>query len=221
MLKARKKLTKKELKHDPLLDALESSKDFVEDNKQQIGLAAGAVVGVLLVGWMWMSSQTTTNNAAMLANTKSMIAMLSPTPAAVDELENAVLDFGNNKNIGTAKLELAAVYIDSGNIAGAKDLLDELASSSDIILKEAGQLKLAYVAELEGDYATASKLYMKVADKAKGVIAKTAKLQAGYAYNSAGNKAMASQIAEELAAESPTGKFKESIEYLQGLALEK
>lgn len=222
MLKPKKKITKKELKHDPMLDAMEQAKEFFEENSQQIYYAIGGLVVVILLVWGWMSSQTSTNNEAMLANTKAVIAATAGVDENVKmELENVVNEYGNNKFITQSSYELGVQMIKDGDFAGARNIFEGLASSSDQLTRIAGKLKLAYVSEKEADYASAARLYNEVAALDAGKNSEYAKVQAGYAFLAAGDAAAAAQIAEEVLSEEPKGKYKEAVEYLAGRAVEK
>lgn len=222
MLKARKKLTKQELKHDPLLDTLEKGKDFFEANKQQIYIAVGAVLLVLLGGWAWMNNVETTNNKAMLANTKANLAATQGmNDDVLSQLEAVVAEYGSNKNVSQTILKLGMAKLSEADYSGARAEFQKLATSRDAQTQVAGKLKLAYLSELEQDYTTAAKYYTEISIKEKGLVAKYAKLQSGYAYLAADDVARAKIIADELMADDPTGNFKENVEYLQGQVLEK
>ncbi len=220
MLKARKKLTKQELKHDPLMDTLEKGKDFIESYKQQIYMAAGAAAILILVGLYWINSVQSTNNEAMLANTKATLAASQGiNDAVISELEGVVSEYGSNKNISQSILQLGMAKLSDKDYSGARMEFEKLANSSDTQTKIAGKLKLAYLAEQELSAAAAQ--YAAVAKISKGLVSKTAKLQSANAYYLAGNMEKAASIVDELLATEPVGTFKENVEYLQGKVLEK
>jgi outer membrane protein assembly factor BamD (BamD/ComL family) len=222
MLKARKKLTKQELKHDPLMDTLEKGKDFIESYKQQIYMAAGAAAILILVGLYWINSVQSTNNEAMLANTKATLAASQGiNDAVISELEGVVSEYGSNKNISQSILQLGMAKLSDKDYSGARMEFEKLANSSDTQTKIAGKLKLAYLAEQEQDFSAAAAQYAAVAKISKGLVSKTAKLQSANAYYLAGNMEKAASIVDELLATEPVGTFKENVEYLQGKVLEK
>ena len=222
MLTPKKKLTKKELKHDPLLDSLEKSKEFYEEYSNQIVTSIVAFIVIMLLGWGWMNSRETANNEAMLANTKATIAAASGLDSnVVVELEKVVEDYSGNSNVSPSKFQLGLAKMNDGDLDGAKVLFAELADNSDQKTNLGGKLKLAYINEKESNYAEAARIYAEVGKSNSGVISQYAKLQAGYAFLNAGQIPDAKSLVADLLSEKPTGKFKEYVKYLEGKVLEK
>ncbi len=222
MLTPKKKLTKKELKHDPLLDTLEKSKEFYEENSKQIMTAVVALIAILLLGWGWTNNMETVKNEAMLANTKATLAAVEGlTDNVVSELERVVNEYGSNDNVALSSFQLGVAKLEADDLAGAQELFSSLASSSDKQLKVAGTLKLAYISEKEADYGSAAAHYTEAAGMTEGIISDYAKLQAGHAFLAAGNVPQAENVISDLLSENPTGKFLEQIKYLEGKVLEK
>ncbi len=222
MLTPKKKLTKKELKHDPLLDTLEKGQEFYEKNSKQILTSAVSVVVIIILVWGWMNNRETTRSEAMLASTKATIAALGGMEDNVlAELERVVDEYGNNDAISQATYQLGVARLQVNDISGARELFTTLANSSDKQLQLAGKLKLAYLLEKETNYGDAAALYSQVGAQNKGVVSDYAKLQAGYAYIADGNVTKADKIVKELLNKKPTGKFLEQVKYLEGKVLEK
>jgi len=222
MLTPKKKLTKKELKHDPLLDSLEKGKEYYEQNQKQIITALVVVLVIILLGWGWLNNRQSTNNEAMLANTKATLAAVNGMNDNVQtELERVVEEYGNNDNIAQSKYQLGVAKMQAGDLAGARELFSGLTNSSDELVKISGKLKLALLAEKESNYGDAAALYRQVSQLKAGLVSKYATLQAGYAFLAAGNIEQATDIVAELEAAKPVGKFKESVEYLAGKVMEK
>ena len=222
MLTPKKKLTKKELKHDPLLDTLEKAQEFYEENSKQIITAAVSVVVIIILGWGWMNNLETTRSEAMLASTKATLAAVGGTNENVlAELERVVDEYGDNSAISQATYQLGVARLKADDISGARELFTALAKSSDMQLQLSGKLKLAYIFEKESNYSEAAKLYSQVGALDEGVVSQYAKLQAGYAHIAAGNVTKADKIVKELLKEKPAGKFLEQVKYLEGKVLEK
>jgi predicted negative regulator of RcsB-dependent stress response len=222
MLTPKKKLTKKELKHDPLLDTLEKGQEFFEENSKQIITGVAAVVIVILLAWGWMNNLEATRSEAMLASTKATVAAMGGVDDNVlAELERVVNEYGNDAAISQATYELGVARLKENDISGARELFTTLAESKDKQLKLAGKLKLAYIYEKEDNYADAAALYSEVGSLKNGVVSDYAKLQAGYAYIADGNVTKADNIVKELLNKNPTGKFLEQVKYLEGKVLEK
>ncbi len=222
MLTPKKKLTKKELKHDPLLDTLEKAQEFYEENSKQILTVAVSVIVIIVLAWGWMNNLETTRSEAMLASTKATIAALGGMDDNVlAELERVVDEYGDNDAISQATFQLGVARLKANDINGARELFTGLANSSDKQLQVAGKLKLAYIFEKEGNYSEAAALYAKVGARNLGVVSDYARLQAGYAYIADGNVTKADKIVKELLNKKPTGKFLEQVKYLEGKVLEK
>ncbi len=222
MLTPKKKITKKELKHDPLLDTLEKGQQFYEENSKQIISGAVAVVVIIVLGWGWMNSMETTRSEAMLASTKATIAAaIGVDENVLAELENVVNEYGDNEAISQATYQLGVARLQANDLDGARDLFTTLANSSDKQLMLAGTLKLAYILEKEENYSEAASLYSEVGALKEGVVSEYAMLQTGYSYMADGNVIDADKIVKELLDGKPTGKFLEQVKYLEGKVLEK
>ena len=222
MLTPKKKLTKKELKHDPLLDTLEKGQQFYEENSKQIITGAVAVAVIIVLAWGWMNNLETTRSEAMLASTRATIAaVVSMDENVLAELERVVNEYGDNVAISQATYQLGVARLQENDLTGARDLFTTLANSSDKQLMLAGKLKLAYIFEKESNYGDAASLYSDVGALNEGVVSEYAMLQAGYAYIADGNVTRADNIVKELPKEKPTGKFLEQVKYLEGKVLEK
>jgi len=222
MLAPKKKLTKKELKHDPLLDTLEKGKEIYDEYSKQIVTGIVAIIAIMLLGWGWMNNQETSNNEAMLASTKATLAAMGGFDDNItSELERVVSEYGGNSNVIQATYQLGLSKIDAGDFAGARELFTDMTRNSDAQMSGAAKLKLAYINERESNYADAASLYSEVAQAGNGLVSEYAKLQAGYAFLAAGNVVQAENVVAELLAEEPVGKFKEYVKYLEGKVLEK
>lgn len=222
MLKPKKKLTKKELKHDPLLDTLEKGKEFYEENSKQIMTGVVAFLAIIVLAWGWMNSMEATKNEAMLADTKATLAVMGGIDDNVlAELERVVDEYSGKSVIAQSTYQLGVARLKADDLSGAKDLFTTLANGSDKQLSIAGKLKLAFIDEKEANYEDAASIYSEIGAMDEGVVSEYASLQAGYAYVSAGNVARAENIVADLLNKKPTGKFLEQVKYLEGKVLEK
>ena len=222
MLKPKKKLTKKELKHDPLLDTLEKGKEFYEENSKQIMTGVVAFLAIIVLVWGWMNSMEATKNEAMLADTKATLAVMGGIDDNVlAELERVVDEYSGKSVIAQSTYQLGVARLKADDLDGAKDLFTTLANGSDKQLSIAGKLKLAFIDEKEANYEDAASIYSEIGAMDEGVVSEYASLQAGYAYVSAGNVARAENIVADLLNKKPTGKFLEQVKYLEGKVLEK
>jgi predicted negative regulator of RcsB-dependent stress response len=222
MLTPKKKITKKELKHDPLLDTLERGQEFYEKNSKQILTVLGVVVIIFLLLWGWMNSRESYTGEAMLADTKtSILALQGMNSNIISELELVIAEYGSNDLVAMSMLQLGEARLDSGDYAGAKELFSKLSNSSDSHLKAAGRLRLAALAEKEQDLSTAAMQYKAVAALDLPGVSRQAKLQSAYAFAAAEQLDEARRIVADLLADNPTGRFRDQVKYLEGKVQEK
>ena len=219
MLKPKKKLTKRAIRRDPLLDSLEKSRDFFEANKQKIYTYAGALVVIIVLVWGWNNNREGQKREAMLASTRVTTAYTMGVNAdVIAELENVLADYGNSESAALSKYYLAETRMDSADYLGAAEIFEELLAGTDQTqLKIGSALKLAALAEIDGDYSRAASLYDQAATMAMPRASSTYKLQSAYSYYHAGDHDRAEQMVDELIDSKLPGKSKESADYLKGL----
>jgi len=219
MLKAKKKLTKREIRRDPLLETLEKGKEYVQENQQRILTVAGVLAVILVLGWGWNNSRQSAKEEAMLATTRVASAYMQGIDADIlTELENVVAEYDSKAPAHEALYYLGVARMDSADFYGAREAFQELLSvESDKLLKAAGALKLAAIAEGEQDYALATEWYLKAANWSFGRNADRIRLQAAYsAYQNADYEQCRSLVAE-LESTEPVGSQREDLRYLTGL----
>ena len=222
MLTPKKKLTKKELKHDPLVDGIEKGKEFYEEYSKQIMGGLAGLILVIFLGWVWMDSMESARHEAMLAGTKATVtAAAGMDEGVLTQLEEVFTTYGSKPEVANANFQLGIARLEAGDLPGAEALFSEMAQSSDRQLAIAGALKLAYIAERNNDHLGAAELYLTVSAKATGATADWAKLQSAYAFQSAGNNVKANEIIAEMLDAEPKGKLAEEVRYLEGKLLEK
>jgi len=219
MLKPSKKLTKREMRRDPLLETIDKTRDYIEENRQQILYVAGALAVVLVLAWGWTNSRATAKAEANLANTRVTSAyVLGVNTDVIAELENIVAEYGDNAQTAQSKFYLAQARLDSADEAGARQLYNELLKQNHApSLKVGAALKLAGIEEQSGNYAAAADWYVRAADMATPSASQAIEIQAAYAFYQAGETNRASDLAADLMDSDIQGTRKEHVEYLQGL----
>ncbi len=75
MLKAKKKLTKKELKEDKFVLTVFKAKDFLEEHSRQIAYGVLAVVAVVLIVSFYNSSRKKAEEAASVMLTEAQVLL--------------------------------------------------------------------------------------------------------------------------------------------------
>jgi hypothetical protein len=73
MLKARKRITKKEIKHDPFLESIYQTKEYFEKNVKTITRAGIGLVAVLIVVFIFNKNLNAERNASEVALGKAIV----------------------------------------------------------------------------------------------------------------------------------------------------
>ncbi len=219
MLKPKKKLTKRELRRDPLLESIEKVKSYLEENSTRLLYGVGGVVVVILLAWGWNNSRESARIEAQLANTRVTAAYMNGVNGDVlSDLETVVAQYGDTHQASQSKYYLAVSRADSGDAAGARTLLMELVEDTDDPLLQTGAaVRLAELEEQSENYGKAGDWYMRAAGFSSPSIAEAAKIHAAYAYYYSVNPQECQRILDEIMAGEPQGTRKEEVEYLEGM----
>lgn len=219
MLQPRKKITKKEMRRDPLLESYEKSRRYYEMNKRSINAGIVIVLVLILLGWGWQNNRKELRNEAELSSTKAIAAYISGNTMGVEEELQAVYEQYQGKN-GTdlSVYFLGVMKLDSNKYDAARAMFETLRKNSDSkIIRSAAVLKLAYIKENENDYAGAAMLYEEAAKIGKYAARNEALIAAGYNYYRAGNMEGARKVVASVESEKLTSGLLDSYRYLQGL----
>jgi len=164
MLKAPKKYSKKELKHDPLLDTMVKTQTFYEDNKKRIhGMGGGILVIAVIIFLLSYLHQSNEQKAAILFGKAQVEYQDMNYTKAKTFLEYLVDAYGGTTSGDQGLFLLANINYNQNKIAEAKALYQRFVDSysgSEILLSS-GYAGLAACNEAEGDYAAAAENYLK------------------------------------------------------------
>lgn len=176
MLKAKKKITKKELKEDALVSSYTKFLVFYEEKKKLIGYVALGVVilAVLLVAYI--NNRNSNNEKAATALGKIFtfydagandvkqyeIAINGMPERSVMGLKSIVDNYGSTNSGELAKLYLGNAYFATGKLDDAMKMFEDF-SSNDPILQAAATAGEASCFESKGNYEQAASLYEKAA----------------------------------------------------------
>ena len=75
MLKARKKITKKEIKHDPFLETVSQVKEYVEKNQKLITRVGIGVVAIIIIGMIMNKNIASEKDASETALGKAFVSL--------------------------------------------------------------------------------------------------------------------------------------------------
>lgn len=168
MLKPRKRITKKQIKEDPLVTTYFKSIDFVKEHQQKIttGLIVILAVVVLLV-MLGRSKRTANFNASeQLAKANTELSQ-NKTQEAIDILLNMIDNYSGTKSAANGVYLLAKAYYEKGDydksLLHFENYLDDY--GDDKILASAAFSGVAASYEQLGRYQEAADNYKKSAKK--------------------------------------------------------
>jgi predicted negative regulator of RcsB-dependent stress response len=218
MLKPKKKLTKKELKSDPLFEALEEGKELYDKYKNPFYIILGGVFAILFIAWVWNNNIVTTQNEAMLETTKVLNAYANnPNANVISELEMVVSEYGDVAGAELAPYYLGVSKLDSNDIDGAKELFTMVSNTvSDPIIKLAATSKLAECYVRAEQFQDAAATYLKAAKITKGDMQDGLKISAALSYFNANNMSESKSILQDLLDKKISKDNRTNAEYLLG-----
>jgi len=200
MLKPRKKITKSELKHDPLLDGVYKVRQFWTENKSQINrYGGGAIVAliILLVGLNWRNNQD--EKAAAISGVAT-IDYAQDNHALVIASVSPVLDeFVGLPSFGPALYLLARSELVTADTANAENHFRAFLSdySGDDLLEVGAHTALGVIADSRLDHATAAGHFQKASKAATThYLIQTNLIHASRSYLRAGQPEMTIKLLE-------------------------
>jgi tetratricopeptide (TPR) repeat protein len=227
MLKAQKKISKRELKRDPLLDSMGKISGFYEDNKKVIQYALGALVVLVVGSYAYVQNQATQNNDASTKlatvypfydKNQYQIAIDGVPERKVTGLKSIVDEYGGTNSGNLARFYLANCYFNLGKYDEALNNFEDF-SASEQYLVVSRLTGLAACYEAKGEYEKAAEHFEKaVAKYPKDVDAAANLNNAAANFMLAGNKERAVELFKKLKKEFPTSQFaREADRHIQRL----
>ncbi|MCF7796483.1 MAG: tetratricopeptide repeat protein [Lentisphaeria bacterium] len=219
MLHPRKKITKKELRRDPLLESYEKSRRYYETNKRNINAGIVILIVLIILGWGWQNNRKEMRNEAQLSATKAIAAYTSGSTLGVEEeLQSVYEQYRGKDGTDLSVYYLGLMKLDSNKYDAARMMFESLSKYSESkIIKSAALLKLAYIKEQQNDYTGAAKLYENAAGVGKFTARNEALIAAGYNYFRAGELDAARGVVASVESEKLSSELLDSYRYLQGM----
>ena len=216
MLKAQKKLSKRELKQDALITSLANATDFYEKNKQTIGYTLLAIV-VMVAGTWWYFSRQATNNETASAklgsvfsyvdNNQYQLAIDGVPERKITGLKSIVEEYGGTNAGNIARFYLANAYFQLNKYDEALTHFEEF-SPSESYLAVSRLTGIAGCYEAKGEYEEAAEHYEKASvGYPKDVDAAANMNSAANNFLLAGKKERALDLFKKLKKEYPTTQF--------------
>jgi tetratricopeptide (TPR) repeat protein len=175
MIQKKKKLSRKEIKEDKLLNFYKTAVVFFEKYKNKIFIYAGVLVAVAAIVYFYVNQKSETNEKAGLELSRIMPlydqgayleAIEGRQGTNIIGLKKLVEDFGGSENGETAKIYLANSYAFLGNYDEAFKYYNDYSGSIDYFeaASLAGQAGHYAVKE---DFEKAADLYLKASKISK------------------------------------------------------
>ncbi len=172
MLGQKKKLTRKEIKQDKLVEFYYKAQDFIQKNQKKVLTYVGAFVAVIVLVFFYSNYRSSQNEEAGSLLSKVMelydagsyleaIEGKQGTPK-IRGLKEIVSEFGNTENGETAKIYLANAYAFLGQYDKAFEYFEDYSGSNDFFKATALAGQASYYS-VKKDYAKAAKLYKQAA----------------------------------------------------------
>ena len=168
MLQKKKKLSKKEIKEDKLINFYKSSVDFFEKYQSKIFIYAGVVVIVAAAIYFYLNQKNVNDEKAGLELSRIMTlydkgsyleAIEGIQGTNIIGLKNLITEYGGTENGETAKIYLANCYSFLSNYEEAFKYYEDYNGSIDYFKAASLAGQASYYA-MKGDYDKASNLYI-------------------------------------------------------------
>lgn len=207
MLTKQKKLSRKEIKQDKLVELYYKSQNFFEENKNKIFMYAGAVAVVIIAIILFTNYRSGQNeeagtHLAKVMDLYDMGAYLEAVEGVQNKniigLKKIVQDYGSTENGEIAKIYLANSYAGLGKTDDALKYYEDYSGSIDIF-QAAALAGRAGIKSAEGNYKEAAELYLKASRVSKTNVSNPDYLlQASINFIEAGDKEEAKNILQTI-----------------------
>lgn len=168
MANPKKKLTRKQLHHDPLMEKVTAVTDFAQKHSQRITYAIGAVVAVIIILYAYFSYRSNQNTESL---NKLVIAeqvfFSGDYREAIRRLERYVSEWEGTIGGGIGTYYLATAYLQTDQFDFAKQYYESYVNDyADYDLYTAASIAgIAACAEAMNNYDEAIEQYKKVIRK--------------------------------------------------------
>jgi tetratricopeptide (TPR) repeat protein len=207
MLTKQKKLSRKEIKEDKLVEFYYKSQSFFEENKNKVFTYLGAVALVVIAVILFMNYRSGQNEEAAghLSKVIDMYDMgdyLGAIEGKKDVkmlgLKDIVAEYGSTENGETAKIYLANSYANLGKSDEALKYYEDYSGDIDIYVAASLAGQAGYYAA-KNEYVKAADLYMKASRVSKtDVMNSDYMFQAAVNYFDAGDKDQAKSLLQTI-----------------------
>jgi len=163
MLRPKRKITKREIRHDPLLETLYSVQKYFEKYKKRIFQLGGSLLGIVIILLISSSWRASSRSVASELLAKSVSSYNNGDYAtAVDELDLLIAEYPNTPSGREALFYMGHAYIHLENTTAAKQMLEEYQNKGKNRFFLCATLEsLATIAESEDRFKDAAELFQE------------------------------------------------------------
>ena len=168
MLKSRKRITKKQIKEDPLVTYYFKTMDFLKTHSQKITIGVIAVFAVIVLLTMMVKSKRTAElNASEQLARATMALSANKSQQAIDILLSLNENYSGTSSATKGIYYLGKAHYQKGEYDKAQIYFEKFAAKSgkDKIFGSAAYLGLGASLEQQGKFLEAARAYQKGADK--------------------------------------------------------
>jgi len=175
MLQKKKKLSKKEIKEDKLINFYKSSVDFFEKYQSKIFIYLGVLVVVAAAVYFYLNQKSINDDKAALELSRIMPlfdqgeyleAIEGKQGTNIIGLKNLVEEYSGTENGETAKIYLADCYSFLGNYEEAFKYYKDYNGSIDYFVAASMAGQAGYYA-MKGDFEKAANLYLNASKQSQ------------------------------------------------------
>ncbi len=222
MLKPKRKLSKRELKEDPILSTIGQAKTFYEQNKKYISYGVTALAVLIVATIVYFNNRARNDekaatelgkvyhiyDAGLTDKTQYTLAINGQPERGIMGLKTIVDNYGGTTSGEMARFYLANAYYNTGQYDEALKQFDKF-SSDDKLLKASASAGSAACYEAKNDMQKAAQKF----EEAASIAGATASITPEYVndaardYGLAGQKAKALELFKRLKQEFPTSTY--------------
>lgn len=165
MLKPKRKITKKEIRRDPLLETIHRGEQFYTANRKVITYAGGGLAAMVVIGLLILSSGRSSRTAADAVMSRALVSYRGEDfSAAVADFDILINEYPRTPAGNEAQYYLGQTLLHQGSEEEAKTRLEGYVASVGNTFLAVGALQtLAELAFKDGEYSEAASYFEKAA----------------------------------------------------------
>ncbi len=217
MLKARKRLTKREIKEDKFVTAYFKTQDYFKQNSKPISYGFFAIVAVIVVSLIFTSQQKQKEAEASIELTRARIEYFANNySGAIPILKNVIEMYGSTNSGIEATFLIANASYETGNFTDAEKYFNQyIDDGSDDLLKSSALAGVAACLEQQKKYESAAKLFQEAAEKYEdSFLTPENLLNSARCYSLSGKNEIARKLLQKLLDEHSDSNLKNDAEIL-------